>query len=77
MKEDSIEMLLPRTNEHKEKIAKFQGKEPGSIQILKREYKEHEEVIKMKSVKNLPLIHTLRIYLTSIKMHEVVHVGQK
>lgn len=37
MQEDYIYMLLPRTNEYKEKIAKFQGKEPGSIQLLKKE----------------------------------------
>jgi hypothetical protein len=36
MQEDSVDMLLPRTNEHKEKISKFQGKEPGSIQLLKK-----------------------------------------
>jgi hypothetical protein len=39
MQEDCIDMLLPRTNEYKEKLAKFQGKEPGSIQILKKEDK--------------------------------------
>jgi hypothetical protein len=46
MQEDSIDMLLPRTDEYKEKLAKFQGKEPGSIQILRKEDKEHEEAIK-------------------------------
>jgi hypothetical protein len=39
-------MLLPRTNEYKEKLAKFQGKEPRSIQISKKEDKEREEAIK-------------------------------
>jgi hypothetical protein len=46
MKEDSIDMLLPRTNEYKEKLAKFQGKEPWSIQIMKKEDEEHKEAIK-------------------------------
>jgi hypothetical protein len=46
MQEDSIDMLLPRTDEYKEKLAKYQGKEPGSIQILKKEDEEHEETIK-------------------------------
>jgi hypothetical protein len=46
MKEDCINMLLPRTDEYKEKISKFQGKELGSIQILKKEDKECEEAIK-------------------------------
>jgi hypothetical protein len=48
MQEDCIDTLLPRTNEYKEKLAKFQGKEPGSIQILKKEdkRKEREEAIK-------------------------------
>jgi hypothetical protein len=39
-------MLLPRKNEYKEKLAKLHGKEPGSIQILKKEDKEREEAIK-------------------------------
>jgi hypothetical protein len=42
MQEDSIVMLLPRKNEYKENIAKFQGKEPRDIQILKKEDKECE-----------------------------------
>jgi hypothetical protein len=49
MQEDCIDMLLPRTDEYKENLAKFQGKEPGSIQILKKEDnkdKEREEAIK-------------------------------
>jgi hypothetical protein len=72
MQEDSIDMLLPRTNEYKEKLAKFQGKEPGSIQILKKEDKEREEAIKREVNANLLLIHTLRIYLTSITVKEVL-----
>jgi hypothetical protein len=36
MQEDYIDTLVPRTNEYKEKLAKIQGKEPGSIQILKK-----------------------------------------
>jgi hypothetical protein len=35
MQEDYIDMLIPRTQEYKEKLAKFQGKEWGSIKILK------------------------------------------
>jgi hypothetical protein len=46
MQEDSIDMLLPRKDEYKEKLAKFQGKEPGSVQILKKEDEEREEAIK-------------------------------
>jgi hypothetical protein len=48
MQEDFIDMLLPSTNEYKENITKFQGKEPRFIQILKKEdnkEKEHEEAI--------------------------------
>jgi hypothetical protein len=41
-----MDMLLPRTDEYKENLAKFQGKEPGSMQILKKEDKEREEAIK-------------------------------
>jgi hypothetical protein len=36
MQEDRIGMLLPRTYENSENIMNFQGKEPGSIQILKK-----------------------------------------
>jgi hypothetical protein len=50
MPKDCIDTLLPRTQEYKEKLAKFQGKEPGSIKILKKEEdkwdKGHEEAIK-------------------------------
>jgi len=31
MQEDCIDTLFPRKNEYKENLAKFQGKEPGSI----------------------------------------------
>jgi hypothetical protein len=31
MQEDCINTLLPRTNDYKENLAKFQGKEKGSI----------------------------------------------
>jgi hypothetical protein len=37
MKEDCIDTLLSRTNEYKEKLAKLQGKELGSINILNKE----------------------------------------
>jgi hypothetical protein len=37
MQEDYIDMILTRTNKYNENIAKFQGKEPGSIQILNKE----------------------------------------
>jgi hypothetical protein len=46
MQEDFIDMLFQKTNEYKEKLAKLYGKEPRSIQILKKEDKEHEEAIK-------------------------------
>jgi hypothetical protein len=65
MQEYSIDMLLPRTIEYKEKLAKFQGKEPGSIQIMNKEDEECEEAIKrMVNAGGLLPIHTLRIYLT-------------
>jgi hypothetical protein len=41
--EDCIDTLLPRMNDYKEKLAKFQGKEPRSIQILKKEDKGNKE----------------------------------
>jgi hypothetical protein len=46
MQEVSINVLLPRKNEYKYKLTKFQGKELGSIQIVKKEDKEREEAIK-------------------------------
>jgi hypothetical protein len=46
MQEDSIDMLLPRTNEYKVKLSNFQRKERGSIQILRKGDKEREESIK-------------------------------
>jgi hypothetical protein len=44
--EDSIEMFLPWTDEYKEKLAKYHGKESGSIHILKKEDEEREKTIK-------------------------------
>jgi hypothetical protein len=48
--EDCIDTLLSRTNKYKEKLAKFQGKELGSIEILKKDEamkdKEREQAIK-------------------------------
>jgi len=38
-------------NEYKEKMVKFQGKELGSIQILKKEYKDNKE--REKSIKDV------------------------
>jgi glutaredoxin len=46
MQEDSIDMLIPRSCQYKEKLAKYQGKDPGYIQILKKEDEEREEIIK-------------------------------
>jgi N-acetylglucosamine-6-phosphate deacetylase len=46
MQEDSIDTLLPWTDQYKDKLAKYHGKEPGSIQILKKEDEKHEEIIK-------------------------------
>jgi hypothetical protein len=50
MQEDFIDTLLPRINEYKQKLAKFQGKDSGFIKILKKEEdkrdKEREKVIK-------------------------------
>jgi hypothetical protein len=39
-------MLLQRTYEYKEKLAKYHGKEPRSIQIFKKEGEKHEEIIR-------------------------------
>ena len=50
--EDSIDTLLPRMNEYKDKLAKFQGKELGDIKILKKEEdKENKE--RDKSIKDV------------------------
>jgi hypothetical protein len=46
MQEHSINMILLKTYEYKEKLTKYQGKEPGSIQILKKKDEECEETIK-------------------------------
>jgi hypothetical protein len=46
IQEDSIQMFLPSTYIYKEKLAKYQGKEPMSIQILKKEGEKHEKIIK-------------------------------
>jgi hypothetical protein len=46
MHEDSIDTLLPWTYQYKEKLAKYHGKETGSIQILKKEDEKHEEIVK-------------------------------
>jgi hypothetical protein len=35
--EDCIDTFLPRTDEYKENIAKYQGKDPSSIKILKKD----------------------------------------
>jgi hypothetical protein len=45
MQEESIDVLLPWTDEYKEKLAKYHGNEQGSIQILKKEDKKHEEKV--------------------------------
>ena len=42
MQEDSIYNLLPWTYQYKDKLAKYHGKEPGSIQILNKEDKKYE-----------------------------------
>jgi len=41
--EDFIDTPLTSTNEYNEKLMKFQGRETGSIQILKKEHKENKE----------------------------------
>jgi hypothetical protein len=45
MQEDSIDIILPWIDQYKYKLAKYHGKEPGSIQILKKEDKINEEFI--------------------------------
>jgi hypothetical protein len=42
MQEDSIDTLPPWTDQYKEKISKYHGKEPRSIQILNKEGEKHE-----------------------------------
>jgi hypothetical protein len=48
--EDCIDTLLPKTNEYKEKLVKYQGKDPRSIKILKKDEgkkdQEQEQAIK-------------------------------
>jgi hypothetical protein len=46
MQEDSIDMLLPWIDQYKDKLVKYHGKDPGSIQILEQEDEKHEEIIK-------------------------------
>jgi hypothetical protein len=46
MQEESIDTILPWTNQYKEKLAKYHGKEPGSTQILKKEKGKNEEIMK-------------------------------
>jgi hypothetical protein len=46
MQDDSIDTCLPLTYQYKEKLAKYHGKELGSIQILKKEDEKHEEIVK-------------------------------
>jgi hypothetical protein len=45
MQEDSIDRILPWKDQYKDKLAKYHGKEPGSIQIFKKEDEKHEEII--------------------------------
>jgi hypothetical protein len=77
MQEDCIDALLPRTNEYKDKLAKFQGKEPGSIKILKKEemkgIKNVKRLLKMQSTQSHLHTPTLRTYLTSTTVKEVLH----
>jgi hypothetical protein len=44
MQEDSLEMFLPWKN--KNKTAKYNGKELGSIHIIQKEDDKHEEIVK-------------------------------
>jgi hypothetical protein len=46
MQEDSINMILPWTDQYKDKLEKYHGKEPTSSQILKKEDEKYKEVIK-------------------------------
>ena len=45
MQKDSIDTLLPWIDQYKDKLAKYHGKETGSIQILKKEDKKHEKIV--------------------------------
>jgi hypothetical protein len=69
MQEDSIDVLLPWTDEYKEKLSKYHGKEPGSIQILKKEDKKHEEKVEETVMRSL---HVLIIHLALILLKEVL-----
>jgi hypothetical protein len=44
-REDCIDTLLPINDKYKEDLAKYQGKDPGSIEILKKD-EEREKAIK-------------------------------
>jgi hypothetical protein len=35
--EDCIDTLFPKTNKYKERLARYQGKDPGSVKILKKD----------------------------------------
>jgi hypothetical protein len=48
MQEDSIDTLLPWTDQYKYELLKYHGKEPGSIQILKKEDEKKKEIIEYK-----------------------------
>jgi hypothetical protein len=46
MQDESIDMLLPWIDQYKNKLSKYHGKEPSSIQILKKGDEKHQEIIK-------------------------------
>jgi hypothetical protein len=61
----------------KKNLQSSKGKKHGLSKYLRNKIKNTKKPSKGKLTHDLLLIHTLRIYLTSIKMHEFVHVGQK
>jgi len=68
MQEDCIVSLLPRTNKYKDELLKFKGKEPGSINISKKESdggdKGHHKALNMQSTQSHLHTHKLRTYPT-------------
>jgi hypothetical protein len=66
MQKYSIEMFLPWID--KNKTTKYHGKEPGSIQILKKMRK----MKKSSKIQSTQSLHTIRIHLALISMKELL-----
>jgi hypothetical protein len=68
--EDCIDTLLPKTEKYKEKLVEYQGKDPGSIKILKKD-EEREKAIK-NMVKEGPPIQPYIDDIPYVKFDEVI-----